>query len=134
MNVKATYINLPIKNISKTRAFWTKLGFSFNEQFSDDKALCLVLREEQIYSMLVTHELFSTFTNRPIAEPITTQVLIAIEVDSKEKVDEMIQLALENGGSRYRDSADHGWMYYDSFADLDGHQWEVLYIDTSKMQ
>jgi predicted lactoylglutathione lyase len=92
------------------------------------------LREEQIYSMLVTHELFSTFTNRPIAEPITTQVLIAIEVDSKEKVDEMIQLALENGGSRYRDSADHGWMYYDSFADLDGHQWEVLYIDTSKMQ
>jgi predicted lactoylglutathione lyase len=134
MNVKATYINLPIKDISKTRAFWTKLGFSFNEQFCDDKALCLILREDQIYSMLVTHELFSTFTNRPIAEPITTQVLIAIEVDSKEKVDEMIQLALENGGSRYRDSADHGWMYYDSFADLDGHQWEVLYIDTSKMQ
>ena len=60
-------------------------------------------------------------------------MLIAIEVDSKKEVDEIVKLALESGGTRYRDSEDHGWMYYDSFADLDGHQWEVLYSDPSQI-
>jgi predicted lactoylglutathione lyase len=130
MKVKSIFVNLPIKDLNKTRDFWTKLGFSFNEQYSDDKALCLVLNEGQIYSMLITHEMFSTFTNRPIADGSTTQVLTAIQVDSREQVDNIVKLALENGGSRYRDSADHGWMYYDSFADPDGHQWEVMFTDT----
>jgi predicted lactoylglutathione lyase len=71
--------------------------------------------------MLITHEFFSTFTNRPITDGTTTQVLLAIEVESREKVDEIVQLALENGGSRYREKADHGWMYYDTFADPDGN-------------
>ena len=132
MKAKSIYINLPIKDLNKTKDFWTKLGFSFNEQFSDDKALCLVLSEGLMYSMLVTHELFSTFTNRPIADGTTTQVLTAIEVDRREQVDAIIRLALENGGTRYRESADHGWMYYDSFADLDGHQWEILFMDPNK--
>lgn len=133
MKVKSIFVNLPIKDVHKTRAFWTKLGFSFNEQFSDDKALCLVLNEGLIYSMLITHEMFSTFTNRPIANDSTTQVLTAIEVDSKEQVDKIVKLALENGGTRYRESADHGWMYYDSFADLDGHQWEIMFTDTNQI-
>ena len=130
MNAKSIFVNLPTKDLNKTRDFWTKLGFSFNEQYSDDKALCLVLNEGQIYSMLITHEMFGTFTNRPIADGSTTQVLTAIQVDSREQVDNIVKLALENGGSRYRDSADHGWMYYDSFADPDGHQWEVMFTDT----
>jgi predicted lactoylglutathione lyase len=130
MNVKSIFVNLPTKDLNKTRDFWTKLGFSFNEQYSDDKALCLVLNEGQIYSMLITHEMFGTFTNRPIADGSTTQVLTAIQVHSREQVDKVVKLALENGGTRYRDSADHGWMYYDSFADLDGHQWEVMFTDT----
>jgi len=129
MRVKSIYVNLPIKDLHKTRDFWTKLGFSFNEQFSDDKALCLVLNEGIIYAMLITHEMFNTFTNRPISDGSTTQVLTAIEVESKEQVDKIVKLALENGGTRYRESADHGWMYYDSFADLDGHQWEILFTD-----
>lgn len=133
MTVKAIYVNLPVKDLQKTRAFWTGLGFSFNEQFSDDKAVCLVLNDGLIYAMLITHEFFQTFTNRPIADGASTQVLIAIEVDSREAVDDITQAALANGGSRYRDSADHGWMYYDSFADIDGHQWEVLFTDMSKM-
>lgn len=133
MKVKSIFVNLPIKDLNKTKDFWTKLGFSFNEQFSDDKALCLVLSDGLIYSMLITHEMFSTFTNRAIADATTTQVLTAIEVDSREEVDTIVKRALENGATRYRESADHGWMYYDCFADLDGHQWEVLYTDPTKM-
>jgi predicted lactoylglutathione lyase len=133
MSIKSIFVNLPISDISRTRAFWTALGFSFNEQFSDDKALCLVLQEGKIYSMMITHELFGTFTNRKIADHSVTQTLLAIEVESRAAVDEMVQLALANGGTRYRDSADHGWMYYDCFADPDGHQWEVMYSDVNQI-
>jgi predicted lactoylglutathione lyase len=133
MKVKSIYVNLPVKNLEKTREFWTKLGFSFNEQFSDDKALCLVLNEGLIYSMLISHEFFSTFTNRAIADGSTTQVLVAIEVESRELVDQIVKNALENGASRYKESADHGWMYYDSFADIDGHQWEIMFTDPSQI-
>ena len=133
MKIKAIYINLPVQDLSKSRNFWTKLGFTFNEQFSDDKSICLVLNEGSMYSMLISHEFFKTFTNRSIADSSTTQVLIAIEVESREKVDKIVRLALENGGSRYKESADHGWMYYDSFADLDGHQWEVMFTDATQI-
>ena len=133
MKVKSIYINLPIKDIHQTRAFWTNLGFTFNEQFSDDKALCLVLNDGLMYSMLITHEMFSTFTHKPISNGETTQVLTALEVDSREDVDRIVHLAIENGATRYRESADHGWMYSDSFADLDGHQWEVMFTDMAQM-
>ncbi|HEX5624428.1 MAG TPA: VOC family protein [Saprospiraceae bacterium] len=133
MQIKTIYVNLPVRDLQKTREFWTALGFSFNENFSDDKALCLVLNEGSMYSMLITHEFFSSFTNRPVSDGGSTQVLIAIEVDSREKVDEILRLALQNGGTRYRESADHGWMYYDSFADPDGHQWEVLFTDPNQI-
>jgi predicted lactoylglutathione lyase len=133
MKVKSIYINLPIKDIHQTRTFWTNLGFTFNEQFSDDKALCLVLNDGLMYSMLITHEMFSTFIHKPISDGTTTQVLTALEVDSREDVDRIVHLAIENGATRYRESADHGWMYYDSFADLDGHQWEVMFTDMAQM-
>jgi predicted lactoylglutathione lyase len=83
--------------------------------------------------MLISHEFFSTFTNRAIADGSTTQVLVAIEVDSRELVDQIVENALENGASRYKESADHGWMYYDSFADIDGHQWEIMFTDPSQI-
>lgn len=133
MKVKSIFVNLPVKDLIKTRKFWTQLGFSFNEDFSDDNALCLVLNDGSIYSMLISHEMFSTFTNRPIAEANSTQVLIAIEVDSKEQVDIIVNLAINNGAKRYREIIDHGWMYYDSFADLDGHQWEIMFKNPSHL-
>jgi uncharacterized protein len=83
--------------------------------------------------MLITHKMYKTFTNRPIADGSTTQVLVAIEVESKEKVDEIVTLALANGAIKYRESQDYGWMYYDSFADVDGHQWEILFMDETKI-
>lgn len=133
MQIKSIFVNLPVKDLPQARAFWSTLGFSFNEQYSDEKAACLVLNDGAIYAMLITHEFFTTFTNRPIADSSSTQVLIAIEVDSREQVDDISRLALANGGARYRDSADHGWMYYDSFADPDGHQWEVIYTDVTQI-
>ena len=129
MHVKSIFVNLPTKDLNKTREFWTSLGFYFNEQFSNDQALCLVLNEGLMYSMLISHEMFNNFTDRTIADGTTTQVLTALEVESREQVDRIVHLALENGATRYRESADHGWMYYDSFADLDGHQWEILFSD-----
>jgi len=129
MNVKSIFVNLPTKDLNKTREFWTSLGFYFNEQFSNNQALCLVLNEGLMYSMLISHEIFNNFTDRTIADGTTTQVLTALEVESREQVDKIVHLALENGATRYRESADHGWMYYDSFADLDGHQWEILFSD-----
>ena len=133
MNIQTIWVNLPIKDIQKTRDFWTKLGFAFNENFSDEKALCLILKEDSIYAMMITHEFFSTFTNRPIADGTTTQVLNAIQVESKEAVDSVVSTALANGGTRYKESQDHEWMYYDTFADIDGHQWEIMYADYSKI-
>lgn len=133
MKVKSIFVNLPVKDLKRTRDFWTTLGFTFNEQFSDDRALCLVLNKGLIYSMLITHEMFSTFTNRPIADRTTTQVLTAIEVDSREQVDQIVKHALENGATRYREGKDQGWMYYDCFADLDGHQWEIMFTDSTQI-
>ncbi|MBI1191563.1 MAG: glyoxalase/bleomycin resistance/extradiol dioxygenase family protein [Bacteroidetes bacterium] len=132
-SIKSIFVNLPVNDLERSRSFWSNLGFGFNKQFSDEKALCLVLSEDRIYAMLITHPFFKTFTNRPIADGTSTQVLLAIEVESKDRVDEIVQLALENGGTRYREGEDHGWMYYDSFADPDGHQWEIMWSDMSQL-
>lgn len=127
--IQTIFINLPVKNIEKTRRFWSELGFGFQEQFSNDKALCLVLNEGAIYAMLMSKDYFGTFTHRPIAEGDTTQVLLAIKVDSRDRVNEIVTAALEQGATRYMEPSDLGWMYYDRFADPDGHQWEVMCAD-----
>lgn len=126
--IKSIYVNLPVKDLEKTRTFWEGLGFGFNDQFSDEKALCLILQEGIIYSMLLQESFFKTFTDREVADGRSTQVLVAIQVESKEKVVEMVTKALASGGKRYKEAVDHGWMYYDSFADIDGHQWEVMHM------
>ncbi|MDM1557314.1 glyoxalase/bleomycin resistance/extradiol dioxygenase family protein [Chryseobacterium indologenes] len=133
MKINQIYVNLPIKDVTKTRAFWTKLGFSINEQFSDDKAVCVVMKEDHIYTMFLKEEFFQTFTNRPFAKGDTTQVLLAIGVESRAEVDQMVKTAIENGGSQYSEPMDHGWMYQSAFADLNGHQWEVMYADPSQL-
>lgn len=133
MKVNQIYVNLPVKSVESTRAFWTKLGFSINEQFSDENAVCVVLNEQNIFAMFLKEEFFKTFTNRPIAQGETTQVLLAIGVSSREEVDNMVKTALENGGSKYSEPQDHGWMYQNAFADLNGHQWEVMFADMSQL-
>ncbi|MDQ1857583.1 VOC family protein [Chryseobacterium sp. WLY505] len=133
MNITDIYVNLPVKDVQKTREFWTKLGFSINEQFSDEKAICVVMKENHIYTMFLKEEFFQTFTNRPFTKGDTTQVLLAIGVNSREEVDGMVKTAIENGGSKYSEPVDYGWMYQSSFADINGHQWEVMHGDVSQI-
>ncbi|WP_370897833.1 VOC family protein [Chryseobacterium gossypii] len=90
MEINQIYVNLPVKDIHKTREFWTKLGFAINEQFSDEKAVCVVMKENHIYTMFLKEEFFQTFTNRPFAKGDTTQVLLAIGANSREEVDNMV--------------------------------------------
>ncbi len=133
MAINDIYVNLPVQNVQKTRDFWVKLGFTINEQFSNEKGICVVMKEGFIYTMFLAEDFFQTFTNRPVAKSDTTQTLLAIGVESREKVDEIIKIATENGGSLYSETRDHGWMYQRTFADLDGHQWEVIFADLSKL-
>ncbi len=131
--VKNIFINLPVKDLTKSEKFFSQLGFTFNPQFSDDNAKCLVLGDN-IFAMLLKEEFFKTFTKREIVDAHKqTEVLICIDAPSKEKVVELADKAKKAGGTIYADPMDHGWMYQHSFADLDGHQWEVAYIDMSKM-
>lgn len=133
MEINQIYVNLPIKDVQKTREFWTKLGFSINEQFSDEKAICVIMKADHIYTMFLTEEFFQTFTDRPVAKGETTQTLIAIGVNSREEVDQMVKIAIDNGGSTYSEPQDHGWMYQSAFSDLNGHQWEVMFADASQI-
>lgn len=125
------FVNLPVQDLKKSMAFFSKLGFTFNEQFTDDKAACMVV-SEHIYTMLLVHDRFKDFTRKPISDAKkTTEVLIALDAASKAEVDGIVKKAVSAGGSIYADPQDHGWMYSHSFADLDGHQWEFLYMDES---
>jgi uncharacterized protein len=123
------FVNLPVKDLPKSKEFFGKLGFSFNPQFTDDKAACLVI-SDNIFAMLLTEPFFKTFTKKDIADARkSTEAIIALDAQSRQQVDEMVKKAVEAGGSIYRDAEDHGWMYGKSFADLDGHQWEILFMD-----
>ncbi|MEP0860614.1 MAG: glyoxalase/bleomycin resistance/extradiol dioxygenase family protein [Ignavibacterium sp.] len=127
------FVNLPVKDVKRSMNFFSQLGFSFNMQFTDDKAACLVIGEN-IYAMLLHEEFFKTFTKKELADATkVTEVLIAIDVESREAVDSMIQKAVNAGGTIYSEPSDHGWMYQHSFADLDGHQWEVFYSDINAL-
>jgi uncharacterized protein len=126
------FVNLPVKDLQRSMNFFSHLGFSFNPQFTDEKAACLVIAEGSIYAMLITEPFFKTFTKKEISDSTkTTEVLLALDAESRKAVDEMVRKAIQAGGSTYMDPQDHGWMYGHSFADPDGHQWEILYMDES---
>ena len=128
------FVNLPVKDLQKSMDFFSQLGFSFNMQFTNHEAAALVIGEN-IYAMLLTEGRFKDFTKKEIADAKkTTEVLIAIDADSREAVDDLVRKAVAAGGTLYADPIDHGWMYGHSFADPDGHQWEVLYMDEVALQ
>ena len=126
------FVNLPVKNLERSMAFFTALGFSINPQFTNDKAACVVV-SDTIYVMILTEEFFNTFLrNKTISDATkTSEVLIALSADSRAAVDELADKALGAGGSTFRDSDDHGFMYARSFGDPDGHVWEVVWMDLS---
>ena len=123
------FVNLPVKNLQKTNDFFTRLGFSFNAQFSDDKATCMIINEDA-YAMLLTEEFFRGFTSKPLADAHqSTEVLVALSAESRAGVDDMVNKALAAGGSEAREPKDHDFMYIRCFNDPDGHMWEVFWMD-----
>lgn len=129
---KQIFVNLPIKNIGKTTAFFTGLGFEFNPQFSGEHAGCMIVNDNA-FVMLLMEEFFKGFTTKAIADAHKTcEVMLAISTDSRQKVDEMVEAAIAAGGSESGEAKDHGFMYQRSFNDLDGHIWEVFWMDMSQ--
>lgn len=127
-------VNLPVADLPKTKEFWTKLGFTFNPQFTDETAACLVLGTN-LFAMLMTHEAMRRFTKKEITDAWkATETINAYAVASKEEVDKLVDAALSAGGKKTRETEDYGWMYSRSFEDLDGHQWEVLWMDPKHLQ
>jgi uncharacterized protein len=127
------FINLPVKDLDKSVSFFTNLGYSFNPQFTDEKATCMII-SDNIFAMLLTESYFQTFTKKKICDAKTsTEVLIALDTNSREEVQQMVEKAKALGATIYSEPQDHGWMYQHSFADLDGHQWELVYMDASQV-
>lgn len=126
------FINLPVSDLNRSVAFFTELGFTFDARFTDDSSTCMLVGEN-IFVMLLTRERFAAFTRKSVADATTvTEVLVALSLASRAAVDDLVRRALDAGGSVYADPQDHGWMYQHSFADPDGHQWELMYADISK--
>lgn len=126
------FVNLPVKNLQQSIEFFTHLGFQFNPQFTDETATCMIV-SESIFVMLLTHEKFKGFTPKEICDATkNTEVLVCLSSESREAVDAMIRKAVEAGGSTYNEPQDHGCMYGHGFQDLDGHIWEIMYMEPSK--
>ncbi|MEG4501673.1 VOC family protein [Microcoleus sp. F10-C6] len=125
------FVNLPVKNLDRSVEFFTKLGFSFNAQFTDETATCMVVSED-IFVMLLTEAKFKEFTPNPICDATkSTEVLVCLSSESREEVDKMIGKAVAAGGTTYSEPQDHGFMYGHSFQDLDGHIWETVFMEPS---
>ncbi len=124
--VRDIFINLAVKNLPNAIAFFTHLGFTFNPQYTDDTATCMILGEH-IYAMLLTEEKFKGFTPKAICNAHThSEVLTCVAVADREKVDDLVSKALAAGGRTLGDPKDYGFMYQHSFEDLDGHIWELI--------
>jgi uncharacterized protein len=125
------FVNLPVKDLDTSKRFFEELGFSFDEQFADETATCLVI-DDNIFAMLLTQPKFKEFINGEIADPSTTEALITITVDSREEVDRLTDKALASGGTDWQQPQEHGPMFSRSFQDPDGHVWEVMHMDMSQ--
>ncbi|WP_114791045.1 glyoxalase/bleomycin resistance/extradiol dioxygenase family protein [Niabella yanshanensis] len=126
------FVNLPVKDLQQSMDFYTAIGFTNNPQFTDDKAACMVV-SDTIFIMLLTHDRFKDFTSKEIADTKkTVAVLNALSVASAEAVNDTLKKALAAGGNEYAEPKDYGFMQQRCFEDLDGHNWEITYMDMSQ--
>lgn len=131
MSLKADniFVNLPVEDLKKSVEFFSKVGFEFDANMTDDNATCMIINKN-IYVMLLVKDYFKTFTKKEISDTKNSaEVILALSADSKEKVDEIVNKALEAGGKESYEPVDHGFMYVWSFQDIDGHQWEIMFYD-----
>ena len=128
------FINLAVKDLNKSKEFFEKLGYTFNPQFTDDTGACLVISDE-IYAMLLTHPKFKEFTQKEIVDTTKNiEVITALSFESREKVEEMMTKVLDAGGTEVPRSQDYDFMFLKAFEDLDGHTWEIFWMDESKIK
>ncbi|MFC4401613.1 VOC family protein [Gracilibacillus xinjiangensis] len=127
--IQQIFVNLPVKDLDQSMNFFEKIGFTFNPQFTNESAACMVMNEH-IYSMLQLEDHFKTFTNKRIIDADKgTEAIFSLSVSSREEVDELVEKAFQAGGKPSTEPQDHGFMYQRGFQDLDGHLWEVFYMD-----
>jgi uncharacterized protein len=123
------FVNLPIRDMERSQAFFRSLGFSFNPQFTNEQGACMVVSED-IFVMLLVEPFFQTFTKKPIADARKgTEVLVCLSCDSRDEVDQLVKKALSAGATAPNAPQDHGFMYAHGFEDLDGHMWELVWMD-----
>jgi hypothetical protein len=123
------FVNLPVKDLKKSIAFFTKLGYTFNQQFTDENATCMIITET-IYVMLLVEPFFKTFTKKEICNTgKDIEAILALSADSREAVDTLANKAMEAGAVEPKPTSDQGFMYTRTFEDLDGHLWEIFYMD-----
>lgn len=131
LQAKEIYVNVPVKDLDKSVEFFTKLGFEFHPEMTDEKATCMIL-SDTIFVMLLTEPFFKTFTKKELTDATkNTEVILAISVESRQAVNDLVNKALEAGGSASNDPMDEEFMYAWSFQDLDGHLWEVIAMSES---
>lgn len=132
-NPRMMFVNLAVRDLGASKNFFNQLGFQFNQQFSDDKAACMVI-SEQAYVMLLTEPFFKTFTKNELCDTArSTEGLYALSCSSRAEVDDLLKKALDGGGRQAMETQDQGFMYSTSFYDLDNHHWELVWMDPKAM-
>ncbi|HEX8349851.1 MAG TPA: VOC family protein [Hymenobacter sp.] len=127
------FVNLPVKDLAKSVTFFTHLGYQFNPQFTDENATCMIVGEN-IFVVLLVEPFFQSFTRKAIADATTsTEAIICLSTDSREQVDELIQKAVAAGATTPNPAQDQGFMYGHGYQDLDGHLWEIMYMDPAAL-
>jgi predicted lactoylglutathione lyase len=122
------FVNLPVKDLKRSVDFFTKLGYTFNPQFTDENATCMILGDN-LFVMLLVEKFFGSFTNKGITDTRkTTEVLTCVSCDSREQVDSLVAKARSSGGKVPRPAQDHGFMYSHGYEDPDGHTWELIHM------
>ncbi len=128
------FVNLPVRNLDRSVQFFTKLGYKFNAQFTDETATCMIVGDD-IFVMLLTHEKFKTFTPKAICDATkSTEVLVCLSCESRDQVNDMVRNAVAAGGTTYKEPEDHGFMYGHGYQDPDGHIWELIYMEPSAIK
>lgn len=128
------FVNLPVRDLKKSIDFFAKLNFTFNPQFTDETATCMIVSDD-IFVMLLTHEKFKTFTPKTICDATkSTEVLVCLSCEGRDHVNDMVRKAVAAGGTTYNQPQDHGFMYAHGFQDLDGHIWELVYMEPSAVK
>jgi predicted lactoylglutathione lyase len=129
MMARKIFVNLPVQSLERSVTFFTALGFSFNAQFTDETATCMIVADD-IFVMLLTHDKFKQFTPKQLCDTqVATEVLVCLSAESRAEVDELVAKAVKAGGSIYKEPLDFGFMYGHSFQDPDGHQWELMFME-----